>query len=128
VGLVEPEPVGLEEIAEEPHVAAPSVAVPGAEVLSDAFKRVADEQIAAFIGSLDMKELMKDALAPTLGDAVEKVLWEIVPELTEKLAMETLQESMKNLKKELETVIWETVPELAENIINKEIQRIREET
>jgi CheY-like chemotaxis protein len=126
IGMAEPEPVGLEEIAEETY-AEPSVAVPGAGVLSDAFRRAADEQIAAFIGSLDMKELMKDALAPTLGEAVEKVLWEIVPELTEKLARETLQESMKNLKKELETVIWETVPELAEKIINKEIQRIREE-
>jgi CheY-like chemotaxis protein len=126
--IEEPETVEVAEAAEEIPVEAATVGVPGSEALSDAFRKAADEQIAEFIRTLDMKELMKEALAPTLGDSVEKILWEIIPELTEKLASETLKDSMVNLKKELETVIWETVPEIAENMINKEIQRIREET
>jgi hypothetical protein len=59
---------------------------------------------------------------------VEKILWEVTPELTERLIKEAVSESMGSLNKELENIIWETVPELAESIIRKEIEKIRAES
>ncbi len=127
-GLVEPEPVGFEAIAEEPMHEMPSVEVPGSEAFTETFQKLTNEKITEFLGTMDMKAALMEAIAPTLSESVEEVLWEIAPELMERLAKQTLKESMSDLKKEVETVLWETVPELAENLISKEIKRIREES
>lgn len=105
-----------------------SVEAPGSREAFEAFVKVLDERISEAVDAMDLRAALMEAIAPNLAEAVEKVLWEIVPELTEKLARETLAESMRDLKKELEQVIWETVPEIAEKIISKEIERIREES
>ncbi|MGD8352161.1 MAG: hypothetical protein PVG55_04125, partial [Nitrospirota bacterium] len=105
-----------------------SAEVPDSREAFEAFVKVLDERISEAVDAMDLRAALMESIAPNLAEAVEKVLWEIVPELTEKLARETLAESMKDLKKELEQVIWETVPEIAEKIITKEIQRIREES
>jgi len=64
-------------------------------------------------------------LTPLLKDSVEKVLWEVAPDLVEKMLKEMLKGSLESLTKEVEKVIWETVPDLAETMISKEIERIK---
>lgn len=124
VAEAEEELTDVETVREEPS-AEEAISV---EDIREALMKSMDEKISEALAGVDMKSAIMEAITPTLSDAVEKVLWEIAPELTEKLAKETLTESMKDLKKELEQIIWETVPEIAENIISKEIKRIREES
>jgi hypothetical protein len=127
-GLVEPEPVGLEAIPEEPMYEVPSVEALGPEAFTETFQKLTSGKITELLGTIDMKAVLMEAIAPTLSESIEEVLWEIAPDLTERRAKQTRKESMKDLKKEVETVLWETVPELAENLISKEINRIREES
>jgi hypothetical protein len=77
---------------------------------------------------VDIRGVLIEAIEPSIKDSVEKILWELTPDLTERLLKETLGETMSSLKKELENVIWETVPDLAESIIRKEIEKIRTES
>ena len=132
--LAEPAPVGLEAISEEEsstgyaEVQEATAMMPEAGELNEVFREVVAEKFSEFLAGTDLKAALLDVMAPKLQDAVEKVLWEIAPELTEKLIKEALADSMSTLSKELETVVWETVPELAESIINQEIQRIKQGT
>ena len=64
---------------------------------------------------------------PSLKDAVEKVLWEVAPELAEKVLKEILKSSVSSLTTEVEKVIWETVPDLAQTMITREIEKIKSE-
>lgn len=122
----------LEDIAveEKPSVAAAveEIGIPDTRKLSDMFKAAADEKLSEMLAGLDLKALVLEAITPAMKDSVEHVLWEVAPELTEKLLRETLKDTMASLTKELENVIWETVPELAESIIRKEIEKIRAES
>lgn len=107
----------------------PPPAMPSAEALSkeevaEIFRKEVSKQIAATM-SLDIKDLVVSTLAPSIKDSVEKVLWEVAPELSEKLLKELLQGALASLTKEVEKVIWETVPDLAESLISKEIEKIK---
>lgn len=120
-----------EAVCEEPEEAPASKAVgemPTAEEFSGAFRAAVNERLSEFLSTVDMKGMLIEALQPSIKDSVEKILWELTPDLTEKLLKETLAETMSSLKKELENVIWETVPDLAESIIRKEIEKIRAES
>lgn len=126
----------LEEVVaprEIPKVEIPKVEIPKAvefpskEALLNIFKKTADEKISEFLKGLDLKKELILSLQAGIKDTIEKVLWEIVPELSEKLFKEVLSSSIESLTKEVEKVIWETVPELAETIIKKEIEKIKSE-
>jgi len=54
-------------------------------------------------------------------------LWEIAPELAEKVLKEILKSSVASLTTEVEKVIWETVPDLANTMISREIEKIKSE-
>lgn len=95
------------------------------EDFSAVVREAALKRLDEMLGTVDLRGLLLQALEPSIKDAVEKVLWEITPELVERLLRETLRETMGTLRKELENVIWETVPDLAESIIRKEIEAIR---
>jgi CheY-like chemotaxis protein len=131
-GAAEPEAVEtVEAVAEEVAVAPVGVspqAAPGPAELADAVTDALTEQIEGLVGSVDLKGLLLEALGPGIKDTVEKILWEVTPELTERLIREAVTESMGSLNKELENIVWETVPELAESIIRKEIEKIRAES
>ncbi len=105
----------------------PEISLPSKEELSSMFKKAVDERIASFLSTIDIKNALLSSIAPSLKDSIEKILWEVTPELTEKLIKEMLQSSLASLSKEVEKVIWETVPEVAETMIAREIEKIRSE-
>jgi len=106
---------------------APQIAVPSKEELIAVFEKTVRERASAFLAHLDVKEVLVAALIPSLKDSIDKVLWEIAPELVEKMLRETLKSSTASISKEVEKVIWETVPDLASTMISKEIERIKSE-
>lgn len=105
----------------------PEIELPSKEELSSMFKKAVDERIASFLSTMDIKSALLSSITPALKDSIEKVLWEVAPELTEKLLKEILQSSLASLGKEIEKVIWETVPEVAERLIAREIEKIKSE-
>src|SRR3989339_346496 len=100
------------------------VQIPSKEELIPMFKKAVDERIVSALSAIDIKGVMLESLMPVLKDSVEKILWEIAPELTDKLVKEVLQSSLASLSKEIEKIMWETVPDIAETLIAKEIEKI----
>lgn len=107
--------------------AVPEMRLPSEDELKKVFENAVKEKLSPFLSSLDLKEAVLASLMPLLKDSVEKILWEVAPDLVERMLKEMLQGSLESLTKEVEKVIWETVPDLAETMISKEIERIRSE-
>jgi CheY-like chemotaxis protein len=105
----------------------PEITLPSKEEFASMFRKSVDEKVLSFMSTLNIKDELLSTVAPTLKDSIEKVLWEIAPELTEKVLRDVMQSSVASLNKEIEKVIWETVPEIAERLISKEIEKIRSE-
>lgn len=105
----------------------PAAEIPTKDELIKIFKDSVHKRIDELISSIDLKELINTSLMPVLRDSVEKILWEVAPDLVERMLKEMLKGSLESLTKEVEKVIWETVPDLAETLISKEIERIRSE-
>lgn len=103
------------------------VSAPSKEEMMSAFKKTVDDRVSAFLSSLDIKETILASLMPAMKESVEKVLWEVAPELAEKMLKEILKGSISSLTAEVEKVIWETVPDLAGSMISKEIEKIKSE-
>jgi CheY-like chemotaxis protein len=120
-------PEGEKVAAEEVKTGIPEVELPSKDELKDIFGNLVNERISSLITSLDIKEAILASLTPLLKDSVEKILWEVAPDLVERMLKEMLKGSLESLTKEVEKVIWETVPDLAETMISKEIERIRSE-
>ncbi len=110
----------------QPEVAA-AVTMPSKEELLSVFKKTIDERVSSFLSTVDIREAMLASLTPSLKDSIDKILWEIAPEIVEKMLRESLKGSMASLTKEIEKVIWDTVPDLAGTMISKEIERIKTE-
>jgi CheY-like chemotaxis protein len=110
--------------AERAEVALPRVEYLSKEEVANIVRREVAEKVSSML-SVDMKDIMLSSLTPSLKDSAEKVLWEVAPELAEKLLKEMLQGALASLTKEVEKVIWETVPDLAESMIAKEIEKIK---
>ncbi len=108
-------------------VAAAAVAMPSKEEMLAVFDKEIKERVSSFLSAVDIKEAMLASLMPSLKDSIDKILWEIAPEIVEKMMREALKGSMASLTKEIEKVIWETVPDLAGTMIAKEIERIKSE-
>ncbi len=121
--VVTPEKPEVQELK----VAPAEISLPSREEFEKHFKSVVNERIGNFLNSLDIKESIISTLTPLLKDSIEKVLWEVAPDLVERMLKDMLKGSLESLAKEVEKVIWETVPDLAETMISKEIERIRSE-
>jgi len=129
ITIAEEEPPSREEKTEPVTRKAPA---PDTGMLSnDEMKRIFEDAVntkmTSLISSLDIKEAILSSLTPLIKDSIEKVIWEVAPDITEKILKEVLKGSLESLTKEVEKVIWETVPDLAETMISKEIERIRSE-
>ena len=116
-----------EEVVERPVFAAPKTDFLSEEKAAEIFRQAVNGKIASLFSAVDLKEIVQSSLAPFVKDSAEKVLWEVAPQLVEKLLKEMLQGSLATITAEVEKVIWETVPDLAESMISKEIQRIKSE-
>jgi CheY-like chemotaxis protein len=127
---IEAEPAVEETRAKEApagKVAVPEIALPTKDDIQKMVKESITENMTAILSSINIKEAVFATLTPLLKDSVEKVLWEVAPDLVEKMLKEMLKGSLESLTKEVEKVIWETVPDLAETMISKEIERIKSE-
>ena len=49
------------------------------------FEKVVDKKIEVLLSQLNIREALLSALMPSMKDAVEKVLWEVAPELAESI-------------------------------------------
>jgi len=107
--------------------AMPETELPSKNEMKAIFEKAVQERMSSLVSSLDIKEAVLAALTPLIKDSVEKILWEVTPDLVERMLKEMLKGSLESLTKEVEKVIWETVPDLAETMISKEIERIRSE-
>lgn len=112
---------------ERPAVARPEVEVISKEEVAAIFRKEIGEKVSSLLASSDVKDLVLSSVSQSVKDSVEKVLWEIAPDLSEKLLKQMLGGAMASLTKEVEKVIWETVPDLAERLISKEIEKIKSE-
>jgi DNA-binding response OmpR family regulator len=123
-----PEPV-LEDRSARPAARGPvfEADMPTKDELLRVFGKAVDDKVKALISDLDIKDALLSALMPSMKDAVEKVLWEVAPELAEKVLKEILKSSVSSLTREVEKVIWETVPDLANTMISREIEKIKSE-
>jgi CheY-like chemotaxis protein len=101
--------------------------LPSKDEFKAIFEKTVNDKVASFLASLEVKETLLASLTPAIKDSVEKILWEVTPDLVERMLKEMLKGSLESLTKEVEKVIWETVPDLAETMITKEIERIRSE-
>lgn len=110
--------------AERGEVTPPRAEYLSKEEVATIVRREVAERVSSML-SVDMKDIVLSSLVPSLKDSAEKVLWEVAPELAEKLLKEMLQGALASLTKEVEKVIWETVPDLAESMIAKEIEKIK---
>jgi CheY-like chemotaxis protein len=113
--------------SEEVTIGMPAVVLPSQDEIKKILKNAVEEKIAALMSSIDLKEAILAAMTPLLKDSLEKILWEVAPDLVERMVKEMLGGAFGSLTKEVEKVIWETVPDLAETMISKEIERIRSE-
>ena len=101
--------------------------MPSKEEFLKIFEKVIDRKVASVMSELDLRKALLSSLMPAMKDSVEKVLWEVAPELAEKVLKEILKSSVASLTAEVEKVIWETVPDLAHTMISKEIEKIKSE-
>lgn len=131
---VEAEPAVAEEMkppviekaeAKKVKITMPEVELPSKDGLKAIFKNAVQENVSSYLSSLDIKEAVLSSMMSLMKDSVEKILWEVAPDLVERMLKEMLRGSLESLTKEVEKVIWETVPDLAETMISKEIERIR---
>jgi len=101
--------------------------MPSKEEFLRRFEEVIDVKVASLLSDFDIKDALLSSLMPSMKDAVEKVLWEVAPELAEKVLKEILKSSVSSLTTEVEKVIWEPVPDLANTMISREIEKIKSE-
>jgi CheY-like chemotaxis protein len=120
-------PVVEKATVTEVKIGIPEVELPSKDELKEIFENTVNEKISSLLSSLDLKEIILTSLMPSMKDSVEKILWEVAPDLVERMLKEMLKGALESLTKEVEKVIWETVPDLAETMISKEIERIRSE-
>lgn len=105
----------------------PEISLPSNEEMLSIFRESMSKKIDEFFSNIDLRDMLFSVIKPSLKESVERLLWEIAPEITDKLVKEIIQSSLSSLGKEVEKVIWETVPEIAETMIAKEIEKIKSE-
>lgn len=73
-----------------------------------------------------VKDALNQSLDRTLKDVVEKVAWEVIPDVAERVVKGVIEASITSgIRETLEKVAWEVVPDMAEMLITKEIERLK---
>jgi len=103
------------------------VELPSRDEIRELFEQAVRERISSLLSSADLKDALINSMTPFIRDSVDKILWDLTPELIERMLKEILKGSIESLTTEVQKVIWETVPEIAETMISQEIERIRSE-
>ena len=136
IGIPEEAEAGAEILKEAPteeilpvekKPALPELDLPTRDEIQALFEKTIEEKISSLLSSTELKEALITSMTPFMKDSVDKILWDITPDLIERMLKEILKGSIESLTTEVEKVIWETVPELAETMISHEIERIRSE-
>ena len=117
------EPVAQPKARKEVEIG--DVAMPSREEVLRIFERAVQERVNSVLSSSEIRDAVLASLVPSLKDSVEKILWEVAPDLTEKMLKEALKGSIPSISGQIEKVIWETVPDLAGTMISREIERIK---
>lgn len=115
------------QMATGEEIAVQGVTLPSKEEFLRTFEKTIDEKVTSYLATLDIRDALLSSLMPSMKDSIEKILWEIAPELVEKMLKEVLKGSISSLANQVEKVIWETVPDLAGSMISKEIEKIKSE-
>lgn len=100
---------------------------PSKEEVLSAMKSIINEKVSESFAKMDVKEIVSSSISDILKNNIEKILWDIAPEIIEKNIKGSLQNSLASLNTEIEKIIWETVPEIAETLIAGEIKKIKAE-
>lgn len=103
------------------------MAQPSKEDVFAEMRSAIDKKVSESFSKMDIKEIVSSAISDILKNNIEKILWDIAPEVIEKNIKGALQNSLVSLNTEVEKIIWETVPEIAETIISGEIKKIKAE-
>lgn len=103
------------------------MAQPSKEDILAAMKAIIDKRVSESFSKMDIKEIVSSSISDILKNNIEKILWDIAPEVIEKNIKGALQNSLVSLNTEVEKIIWETVPEIAETMIAGEIKKIKSE-
>lgn len=122
--IVEHEPMA-EAVRPSPSMGMPEIKMPPEDILLSSFREAMQSQMGDLAKKIDMREIFVESILPTIKDSLEKIIWDLAPELIEKSVKDKLATTFSSVSKEIESVIWETVPDLAENIIKKEIEKIK---
>jgi DNA-binding response OmpR family regulator len=117
------EPVAQPQAGKEVEIG--DVAMPSRDEVLRIVERAVQERVNSVLSSSEIRDAVLASLVPSLKDSVEKILWEVAPELTEKMLKEALKGSIPSISGQIEKVIWETVPDLAGTMISREIERIK---
>ena len=121
--MLQPQPTGQSM----PHMDISKEQIPSADEIKNIIEQAITEKISAAVSSDNIQKALIASLDPHIKDTLEKVFWEVAPDLIEKTVKDMLSGSLASLSQQVEKVIWETVPDLAETMITKEIERIRSE-
>jgi CheY-like chemotaxis protein len=108
-------------------VSVPEALMPSKEEFTSMIQKAVNDRVSDIVSSVDMKDLLLSSLMPPMKDSIEKILWEIAPDLVEKMMKEVMKSSVSALSAQVEKVIWETVPDLAGTMISSEIEKIKSE-
>lgn len=73
-----------------------------------------------------IKETLSPSIDATLRETIEKVSWEVIPYIAERVTKNIIEASISSgIRETIEKVAWEVVPDMAEVIIAKEIERLK---
>jgi CheY-like chemotaxis protein len=122
---VAPEPVAQPKARKEIEIG--DTAMPSRDEILRIFERAVQERVDSVLSSSEIKDALLSSLVPSMKDSLERILWEVAPDLTEKMLKEALKGSIPSISGQIEKVIWETVPDLAGTMIAKEIEKIKSE-
>jgi DNA-binding response OmpR family regulator len=124
-GIAFAEPLAQPKAAEE--VVVQHAAMPSKDEVLKIYEQAVREKVNAVLSSAEIRDSLLSSLMPSMRDSLEKILWEVTPDLVEKMLKEVLKGSISSITGQIEKVIWETVPDLAGTMISKEIEKIKSE-